>query len=129
MRTDWSHLEQWRVYGTEELRSQKGMLGGAFLIPHPEKGHLRLEVLAVSGTIPDAEGWDHVSVKVRDLNRSVRLPGWLEMEFVRKLFWEEHETVLQFHVPVAQHINEHPAVLHLWKHLGTEVQLPPSHFV
>jgi hypothetical protein len=44
----------------------------------------------------------------------------------RDPFWEDTETVLQFHVPRNQHINTHENTLHLWRQVGVEVARPPQ---
>lgn len=68
--------------------------------------------------------WDHASVSCAD-----RTPTWAEMCFVKELFWEDHETVIQFHVPAAEHINCHPFTLHLWAPLLLPIPRPPARMV
>lgn len=67
--------------------------------------------------------WEHVSVSTLS-----RCPTWEEMDFVKRMFWRDDETVLQFHVPRSEHISYHNYCLHLWKP-PYEVQLPPSQTV
>lgn len=64
-----------------------------------------LRILACSGS-----GWDHVSVSLED-----RCPTWDEMDFVARMFFKQDETAMQLHVPISEHINRHPFVLHLWR--------------
>jgi len=64
--------------------------------------------------------WEHVSVSTER-----RCPTWKEMEFVRDCFFEPDETVLQFSVPRAAHLNHHPYCLHLWRPIGIEIPMPP----
>lgn len=66
----------------------------------------------------DGEGWEHVSVTI---NRD-RIPNWEIMCFVKETFWDEEDTVVQFHPPKSQYVNCHPNCLHLWR--PTEVTLP-----
>jgi hypothetical protein len=54
--------------------------------------------------------WDHVSVSLPD-----RCPTWEEMSHIKDLFFEDHETVMQLHVPKSEHINCHSYALHLWR--------------
>lgn len=68
-----------------------------------------------------AEGWDHVSV-----SRPNRCPTWDEMDFVKRCFFKPDETVMQLHVPEADHINHHPYCLHLWRPHGPDIPRPPS---
>ena len=67
------------------------------------------------------EGWDHVSV-----SRSSRCPNWPEMEHIKRLFFLDHETAMQLHVPPSEHVNHHPYCLHIWRPLGVEIPVPPS---
>lgn len=97
--------------------------GGAFRIPY--RGDV-LHVIAHDGSRWSDQGlpgdpWEHVSVSLVS-----RCPTWEEMDFVRQLFWGDDETVLQLHVPRAQHVNFHPYCLHLWRPIGVEIPLPPS---
>lgn len=64
-------------------------------------------------------GWEHVSVSLYN-----RLPTWDEMCLVKSLFWDEEETVIQFHPKKSQYVNQHPFCLHLWKKIGVDAELP-----
>ena len=64
--------------------------------------------------------WDHVSVSMPD-----RCPTWEEMCWVKKLFWNDNETVIQFHPSEEKYINNHPYVLHLWKPQRHTIPMPP----
>ena len=68
-----------------------------------------------------AQGWEHVSVSTRN-----RPPNWAEMCFVKDLFWEHDECVVQFHPPRSEYVNNHPHCLHLWKQTRAPFPLPPS---
>lgn len=70
----------------------------------------------------DQLGWDHVSVSVLGQKRT---PTWEEMSWIKSLFWKDTETVLQLHVPVESHVNNHEYVLHLWRPQFSEIPLPP----
>jgi hypothetical protein len=83
---------------------------GAFLIMGPNGRWLR--IIASDGTNPVAEGWEHVSVSREDMKFC---PSWVEMCFVKDLFWDEEETVIQFHPPKSEYVNHHPTTLHLWR--------------
>ena len=90
---------------------------GAFVVPS-QVDRQPLVVIAADG-----DGWDHVSV-----SRKNRVPNWYEMEQVKRLFFGD-ETVMQLHVPKADHINEHPYVLHLWRPQHVEIPRPPGAMV
>ena len=55
-------------------------------------------------------GWEHVSMEVR----ARRLPTWEEMCFVKDIFWDEEELVIQMHPKKSQYVNLTDA-LHLWR--------------
>lgn len=78
-----------------------------------------LNVIASSG-----EGWDHVSV-----SSSHGPPTWDQMEVIKRLFFKDDETALQFHVPIAKHINIHNNCLHLWRPHRFRIKLPPEYMV
>ena len=62
----------------------------------------------------DGMGWEHVSV-----SRPDRCPTWEEMCFIKSLFWDSEDRVVQFHPPESEYINDHPYVLHLWRKTNT----------
>jgi len=75
-----------------------------------------------SGTCdPD---WEHVSVSMEK-----RCPNWTEMCIIKDLFWDEEETVVQFHPKKSEYVNNHPHCLHLWKKVKHDYDLPPTIFV
>ena len=77
----------------------------------------------------DGGGWDHVSVHVRRADGSCRVPSWAEMVFVKELFWESDEWVVQYHPAAAEYINVHAHVLHLWKPQAVDLPTPPGYMV
>lgn len=102
MKTDLSHIERHKVAG------DGGDDGGAWVIG-------KLRVIASWG-----KGWDHVSVSRKD-----RCPDWAEMDFVKRLFWEDEEAVMQLHPPRSTWVNNHASCLHLWRPHWRPVPLPP----
>lgn len=119
MKKDWSHLEQFRKR-TGPHASDSGDDFGAFYLKH---GKVELIVIASSGNeeIP----WEHVSARSFDY-KGERVPSWSEMCHLKDLFWDDEETVVQFHPPKSEYVNNHPNVLHLWKPVGLEIPRPPS---
>lgn len=91
----------------------KGKDGGLFEIKY---GGRRLCVVASSGA-----AWEHVSVSLRN-----RTPNWQEMCFVKDLFWDEEECVIQYHLPKSQYVNNHDYCLHLWRPLNFDIPTPPT---
>lgn len=81
-------------------------------------GNLRIVSSGTPG--PGMPKWEHVSVST-----STRCPTWEEMCLVKKLFWRDDETVVQFHPAESEYVNRHPFCLHLWRDVETDHQLPP----
>jgi len=48
------------------------------------------------------------------------------MAWVKSMFFEDEETVIQFHPPKSEYVNYHPFCLHLWRIVGEAFPLPPS---
>jgi len=113
-------LEKYRVKsGT--WKTQEGDDKGMFFIPVKahELAGAKLQVL--SSPFNSETGWQHVSVSLPN-----RCPTWNEMSRIKKMFWGEDETVIQFHPKKSEYVNNHPHCLHLWKKVGGEHELPPS---
>jgi hypothetical protein len=60
---------------------------------------------------------------------STRTPNWPEMCFVKGLFWDDEECVVQFHPSRSEYVNNHRGCLHLWKDLRQPPRMPSSFFV
>jgi hypothetical protein len=97
---------------------QHGDDGGYYQMPSPLSGD-PMVIIASYGM-----DWDHVSVSLRH-----RCPNWPEMEFVKRRFFKDDETVMQLHVPSSEHINCHPYCLHLWRPQRQEIPRPPADMV
>lgn len=120
--TPWSLAEPYRQSFGGYL-SNYGDDYGVFQIPHAKTG-VSLRVIASSGAAAKAEGmdpWDHVSVSLPN-----RCPNWIEMEFIKRLFFDESEVAFQLHVPVSEHISFHPHCLHIWRPLHVQIPVPPA---
>jgi len=66
------------------------------------------------------DGWEHVSVSLPK-----RCPNWREMCYIKGLFWDEGDRVVQYHPPKENYINCHPFCLHMWRPIGVEIPMPP----
>lgn len=73
--------------------------------------------------VSDGGDWDHVSVSCLSNNIT---PTWEVMSFVKDLFFEPEETVLQFHPKKSEYVNNAKNCLHLWRPINKEIELPPS---
>lgn len=99
---------------------------GLFFIPHPTIVGYFYQVI-----VSDGLGWDHVSISMRkEINKrgeSIgvnRCPTWLEMCFIKDLFFEKHEYAVQFHPPEADYVSHHDYCLHLWRSKDKVIPLP-----
>lgn len=103
---------------------------GVFNIPHYRiKGYV-FKIIFSSNM-----GWEHLSVTLttivtqqskKILKPVDRCATWEEMCFLKDLFWEVTECVVQFHPPMAEHISNHPYCLHLWRSTEKEFPAPDS---
>jgi hypothetical protein len=121
---DLTKLEQYRDRRSElEFYGENGgATEGMFRVRLKRRdGHqgAKLTIIASVG-----EGWEHVSVST-----PTRCPTWDEMEYVKRMFFEAHETVMQLHVPSADHISLHHFCLHLWRPIAAEIPRPPAFMV
>ena len=74
--------------------------------------------------VSDGLGWDHVSIS-KQMKNKCKLPSWEIMCYIKDLFFNPNETVVQFHPKKSEYVNINPNVLHLWKNQSYEYQLPP----
>lgn len=113
--------EQYRFKDTSHPMGSDSFDGnnGVFYIPY---GSDILQCIASSGM-----GWEHVSVTCRTKNRNrYSIPTWEQMCFIKDTFWDDAETVIQYHPKKSEYINNHPYVLHLWRPLKEEIPIPNS---
>lgn len=121
-------LNQFRVrtgaYASDDSDGFNGMF--SFIIEYFKTNGAkdRDRVLVIAG---DGLGWEHVSVSLPD--HPITCPRWELMCAVKEMFWGEEATVVQFHPPKSDYVNNHPGCLHLWRPLETSLPLPPSFMV
>jgi len=101
-------------FGREDGRNGRFLVQGPF--------GCKLSVISDDGALT---GWEQVSVST-DRRRS---PNWPEMCFVKDLFWDEEECVVQYHPPLSQYVKNHPYCLHLWKPTQGTLLAPPSSLI
>jgi hypothetical protein len=95
---------------------------GAFLLPRNRKatGYFFLVIAS------DGLGWEHISITVIP---EQRCPTWEEMCYIKSLFWDDEEAVMQLHPPHSTWVNNHPYCLHLWRPIAEPIALPPPEMV
>ena len=119
-------IEQYRVKWGQMRSTAADGNNGMFVIPHhvPHGTGTFYQVM-----VSDGMGWDHVSVcLIRNHGKHPfldRCPTWEEMSYIKSLFFEEEEAVLQFHPPASSYVNAHPFVLHLWRPQSQVIPMPP----
>ena len=69
----------------------------------------------------DDRGWEHVSVTVQG---EKRVPIWDEMHYIKDMFWDEEDCVMQLHPPKSRYVNFHPYCLHLWRPVDMKIPQP-----
>lgn len=106
--------EQFREFGSLGA-------GGGFLLPRKGKSGKFYRVIAANG-----EGWEHVSVSIPT---EKRCPTWEEMCYIKSMFWDDEDTVMQLHPPRSQWINDHDYCLHLWCPIGIDIPRPKQEMV
>lgn len=74
----------------------------------------------------DGEGWEHVSIHVISLNKTMKLPNYEEMCFVKNTFWDDEDVVVQYHPKKSEYVNNHKFTLHLWRPTNEELPYPSS---
>lgn len=110
-------LDKCRVTKTE-WGTAPGTPYGLFFVPF-KVGQTPLKVMA--SPFDGQEEWEHVSASLPN-----RCPTWEEMAYLKSLFWKPEDTVLQFHPPESEYVNNHRYCLHLWRNTKTQIPTPPS---
>jgi hypothetical protein len=90
-----------------------GSIEGSFFIKYKNK---TLAVISGCG-----DGWDHVSISLQH-----RIPTWPEMAYIKDIFFEPDELVIQFHPPKEKYVNLCKRSLHLWRPWDQKIELPPE---
>ena len=100
----------------EKFRVRTGLYASSY--SDGNNGQFRISSLKLKRMLfvqaSDGRGWEHVSVSLHD-----RPPTWQEMCFIKNLFWNSDDWVIQYHPAASDYVNNHPNVLHLWRKAGT----------
>lgn len=114
--------EEFRIKNHSVLGSNSSYgNNGFFIIPHN-----KIDDYFYNCIISDSEGWEHVSVTISARKRKVeRCPTWEEMCYVKNIFFNEDECVVQYHPVKNDYVSNHKYCLHLWRPTESEVPVPP----
>ena len=77
----------------------------------------------------DGHDWEHVSVTRENGLETKKTPTWEEMCFVKNLFWDKIDVVVQYHPAENEYVNHHPYCLHLWRPMNQVIFTPPPYLV
>lgn len=97
---------------------------GWLKIPHVKKDGTKTNKIA-SVVYSVGGGWEHVSIALLNQNT----PTWEDMCYVKSLFWDDNEVVMQLHPKKSEYVNNKENCLHLWRPLNCEIPTPPKIFV
>ncbi len=125
--------EKWRItlfsarlFGLNPERASSERFGnnGVFRLP-ATKTTRELYVQA-----SDGGGWEHVSIHAASSkSRLGAIPNWTEMCYVKDIFWEPDDCVVQYHPPKSEYVHSHPNVLHLWRCADGRVMPAPPYWM
>jgi hypothetical protein len=93
---------------------------GWFVMDSPKQRGRRLLIVASDGL-----GWEHVSVHASEGPDRSMTPTWAEMCFVKDVFWDDEDVVMQLHPRKSEYVNFHAHTLHLWR--PTDQTIPTPH--
>lgn len=96
---------------------------GAFIIPSPTRNNRLLRVIASDGF-----DWEHVSISAGKGKSHILMPYWDEMCYIKDLFWDDTDTVIQYHPRKEDYVN-FADCLHLWRPVGVDLPTPPKFLV
>lgn len=99
---EWSEINPKVMWTKDQILASEGIKMGLIELPTGVRGSV------VAGRNED--GWEHVSVELF----ARRLPNWEEMCFIKDVFWDDEEEVVQIHPKKSHYVNMVEA-LHLWR--------------
>jgi hypothetical protein len=112
-----------------KMATKPGDRYGAFRLRYPEGTRVWLTVIVGGEEAWEAEGmpppaWEHLSASCQN-----RCPDWVEICWLKSLFFEDDECCVQYHPARADYINNHNFVLHVWRLVGQPFPMPPKECV
>lgn len=108
----------------EKFRITKGPMGSNESFGNNGAFWVKTKKCVFTVIASDQAGWEHVSVSL-----PTRCPTWEEMCFIKNLFWDEEDCVVQFHPSKKDYVNNHPYCLHLWRPTEGMMPTPPNFMV
>lgn len=113
--------EQYRLKDGPLASGSTSGNNGAFIIPCLDDcfGHSSKYFVIASNGLE----WEHVSVSIKK-NGEIVMPTWGDMCFIKDLFWDKEDCVMQLHPPESMYVNNVDYVLHLWRPIKKEIPMP-----
>lgn len=116
----------------EEYRIRTGIMGsdvsygnnGAFTIPFKTRSKslaVKKNKTVLRVICSDGMYWEHVSVSM-----PTRTPSWQNMCFIKDMFWDEDDIIVQFHPAKSDYVDNHKHCLHMWRPVDQPIPMPPS---
>lgn len=126
------HINRCRHRTGQMASTDRDGMNGAFQVPITINRMTVAMCIVSNGTMPGAKesglDWEHVSIHIRDLSQPIRdqqrVPTWDEMCWIKELFWNQDEEVIQVHPKKENYVNTHQNVLHLWRPVDGIIRLP-----
>lgn len=94
---------------------------GTFKIPSPTSSKNRRFLFILAS---DGYGWEHVSVSAKIGESEILIPYWNEMEYIKNIFWDQDDIVIQYHPKKEEYVN-FANCLHMWRPIDIELPTPP----
>lgn len=95
---------------------------GFFILPHHRIKNYYYRIQA-----SDGYGWEHVSISIGQPGKvPKRCPTWEEMCYIKAVFWDEDDCVIEYHPAKSEYVSLHPFVLHLWRPTDQVIPIPPK---
>jgi len=91
---------------------------GAFNLIYETESKRKIKLFVIAS---DGYSWEHVSVTVKNKKRC---PTWSEMCFIKSLFWDDYDMVIQYHPPKSEYISYHDYCLHMWRPMNQTIPAP-----
>lgn len=91
---------------------------GAFNLVFINKNKRKIKLFVIASNGFD---WEHVSISIKDKKRC---PTWDEMCFVKSVFWDKQDMVIQYHPAEEDYISFHDYCLHLWRPINQIIPAP-----
>ena len=119
---DLTYLEKYR------LRDFERQYYGANGDKHNGVFRVFVQGKAFNVVVSDGGGWEHVSVSPTNRKRPT-CPTWEEMCEIKQMFFEDEETVVEYHPKKSDYVNLCNNCLHLWRPLNEKLPTPPRLYV